>query len=138
MTAGPTPSSSEGKDAERAEYRRQDPHTSPYWDTYNPRESSYAGVEDRASAYGRYYPMERTEYDCGWEDGYSRSSLPGWRRALQDPSLAAIGLVVGAIATYVLFTAIPTAFRKKKRSNTGLDQVGDWLWLGKTLCLIMA
>mgnify|MGYP003329413254 CR=1 FL=1 len=104
-------------------------YTSPIWDNYDPSHSSY--VENRASAYGRYYPLERwDEYGCGYEAS-SRSSIPGWRRALQDPNLAAIGLVVGAVATYLLARAIPTSFRRKRKRNIELGNVGDQFWSGK-------
>ena len=128
MGANPTPKS----DDDEATYRRgpREPYTSPIWDNYDPRQSSY--VENRASAYGRYYPTERwDEYGCGWETR-SRSTIPGWRRALQDPNLAAIGLVIGAIATYLLVRAVPTSFRRKRKRNLDLHNVGDHLWSGKT------
>jgi hypothetical protein len=120
MTRGPAKSPLEAGEEGRAE-----PYTSPYWDSYNPSASSYAGVEDRASANGRYYPLER-DYDsgCGGGGGYSRQSF------LQDPSLPVMLLVVGAAATYLLATAIPTAFRRKKRRNLE-DDTADWLWSGK-------
>ena len=128
MGANPTPKS----DDDEATYRRgpREPYTSPIWDNYDPRQSNY--VENRASAYGRYYPTERwDEYGCGWETS-SRSTIPGWRRALQDPNLAAIGLVIGAIATYLLVRAVPTSFRRKRKRNLDLHNVGDHLWSGKT------
>merc|ERR1712038_1381186 len=126
MGANPTPKS----DEDEATYRRgpREPYTSPIWDNYDPRQSSY--VENRASAYGRYYPTERwDEYGCGWETS-SRSTIPGWRRALQDPNPAAIGLVIGAIATYLLVRAVPTSFRRKRKRNLDLHNVGDHLWSG--------
>ena len=137
MTAGPTPSDQGQEDKKK--YQRRDPYTSPYWDSYNQNDFTYAKdqIEDRASAYGRYYPDERSEYGCGWEGEYGGrgGSQAGWRRALQDPSLAAIGLVVGAIGTYLLYTAIPTAGfggkRKRDNEESEFDHVGDWLWSGK-------
>ena len=129
MGANPTPKSNE----EEATYRRgarEPSYTSPIWENYDPNHSSY--VENRASAYGRYYPLERwgDEYGCGWETS-SRSSIPGWRRALQDPNLAAIGLVVGAVATYLLVRAVPTSFRRKRKRNIDHVSVGDQFWSGK-------
>ena len=138
MTATPREDGSDTP-ARSKTYPGPEPYASPYWDSYNQKDFSYATdkLEDRASAYGRYYPdYDRSGYGCGeWEGDYRRgSNLPGWRRALQDPSLAAIGLVGGAVATYFLFTAIPTMGfgGKKKRDNAaGVGQIGDWVWAGK-------
>merc|ERR1712117_320430 len=39
-------------------------------------------------------------------------------------------LVIGAIATYLLVRAVPTSFRRKRKRNLDLHNVGDHLWSG--------
>ena len=126
----------------RPSNRRQDgwpgSQTSPYWETYGQQDFSYQGglrdIEktetfyDYGSDYSNFHMTDR----CG--GGYSGgSSMGGMRRALQDPSVALGIMVAGAIATYVLYTAVPTAFRgfKKRKRSSGEVDFRDLVWSGK-------
>ena len=118
-------------------------HTSPYWDSY-----SYGLKETSPYGYG-YKEYEPTPYEREREAGYIDSEyypdyrqsgwgcepsygppVPGYKRALMDPSLALGIMVAGAIATYVLYTAIPTAIPGRKRSGEIIDS-SNWFWSGK-------
>jgi len=122
-------------------------HESPYWDSYGygTKETYPYGYGDksydtptyereREAGYIRseYYPDYR---QSGWgcEPSYSPPQ-PGYKRALMDPSLALGIMVAGAIATYVLYTAIPTAIPGRKRSAKVIESpetFHDWFWAGK-------
>jgi hypothetical protein len=139
MAPGAEPPSQEGGGEGQAS-RTYGGKTSPYWNTYRvgPNQFSFErdggppGVEKtrRFTDYDDYYPVERDYGGCGG-GGYSRSP-PGWQRALQDTNLAAIVLVAGAAATYLLYTSIPTAFRRKRRAAGGPEEeLGEAVWSGK-------
>lgn len=135
---------------DKTKYRAQQTsstHESPYWGSY-----SY-GLRDNYG-YGQKEYDETPTYDREREAGYLQSEYyypnmresgwgcepsfqlpqPGYKRALMDPSLALGIAVAGAIATYVLYTAIPTAIPGRKRSGDVIDSpetFQDWFWSGK-------
>jgi len=138
------------RDKTKSAIRRQQQsstHDSPYLDSYGYGQKDsypygYGEKEYETPTYERereagyirseYYPDYR---QSGWECEPSYS-LPqaGYKRALMDPSLALGIAVAGAIATYVLYTAIPTAIPGRKRSGKVVDLHGtveDWFWSGK-------
>ena len=140
MSPNPTPKEkssdavkSEGRTYSKPKPRRREPnqsasYTSPYWETYGKQDFKYAKgptvdqLEDSRSYSDDYfYPMDRDSYGCGWEGEYSRNSVAGWKRALQDPSLVPLILIAGAIGTYLVATAIPEAFRKKKKRSVDVE-----------------
>ena len=148
MTPNPTPSTSEQSDGNTASSRtyssanrRTEPYTSPYWDGYGRTDFRYQNglgatkaelVTRQTDEY--YYPNERREYGGGWEGEYGGrgGSQAGYMKALQDPSLAAIGLVVGAIGTYLLYTAIPTAgFGGKRKRSSRWEESKNSIGSGK-------
>ena len=112
--------------------------TSPYWDSYGHQDFSYQGgianleKTETFYDYGSDYSSFHTADRCG--GGYrGGSSIGGMRRALQDPSVALGIMVAGAIATYILYTAVPTAFRgfKRKKRSGGEVDFRDLVWSGK-------
>jgi hypothetical protein len=141
------------KDKTKSSIRRQQlasSHDSPYWDSYGYGQKEtypygYTHKEYETPTYERereagyirseYYPDYR-QSGSGWgcEPSYSAPQQPGYKRALMDPSLALGIMVAGAIATYVLYTAIPTAIPGRKRSAKVIDSpetFEDWFWSGK-------
>ena len=144
MTPGPTPSPGKPPEEEKGAARRSfieqktysripeekydgASYTSPYWDSYGRKDFNYqgglasynegGGGLEKGPLYPEYgdyfYPSERDHYGCGG------ASEPGWRQALSEPTLPLFIIVAGFYAVYVLNSAVPTMFRRKRSDNSG-------------------
>jgi len=119
-------------------------YASPYWDQYGYgvkdaygygqkyEEPSYDREREAGYIQSEYYYPTMRETGWGCEPSYG-SSKPGYKRALEDPSLALAVLVAGALASYLLYTAITDAGIGRKRSTEIIDSpetFQDWFWSG--------
>ena len=113
-----------------------DTRDSQFWDAYGYNLRDNYGYGSRDHDYRRdlydykdsyYYPASERILGGGDPCG---PNIPGYRRALADPSFATGLIVLGALATYVLYNGLVAA-------NIGRDLSGfsliDGTWLsGKT------